>query len=69
MTSVHRRYDYVDAIMRFERGEATDDEVIEMAQFMVDTGMAWTLQGMYGRLCARLIEEGLVTPVQKGEGK
>lgn len=50
-----------DRIIAFESGELDDyDEVIELFQQLVDTGLAWQLQGAYGRTAARLIEEGVV---------
>ena len=51
----------VQDIMAFESGEMTEEEVLEFFQDLVDTGMAWTLQGSYGRLAAHLIETGLIT--------
>lgn len=44
--------------------EETDDEdeVIEAWQYLVDTGLAWSLQGAFGRQAARMIEEGVILP-------
>lgn len=48
-------------IVRFENDEMTFDEVIDFFQQLVDTGMAWKLQGFYGRTAQGLIDQGLVT--------
>ena len=40
-----------------------DDEskIIEAWQHLIDTGMAWTLQGSFGRMARDLIEQGICT--------
>lgn len=48
-------------IIDFENGSLEEDDVIELFQFLVDTGMAWQLQGFYGRTAEVLIEAGYVT--------
>ena len=54
-----KSFDYVGFIMAFEGDEIENDEVlIEGFQALIDNGMAWTLQGMYGRMASRLIEAG-----------
>jgi hypothetical protein len=50
----------IDGIIAYEMGELDDDETIQLFQTLVDTGMAWQLQGSYGRTAARMIEAGLV---------
>ena len=40
--------------------EATDDEKIEAWQILVDTGIAWQLQGHFGRQAAALIAHGII---------
>jgi hypothetical protein len=55
-----RPYDHVAAIMAFESGDLDEDGTIELFQHLVDTGMAWSLQGSYGRMAKALIDAGMV---------
>ncbi len=55
------RYDHVGAIMDFESGELDDEGVVTLFQYLVDTGLAWTLQGSYGRLAHSMLEDGIIT--------
>ena len=48
----------IDKIMYYEQGELDDDGVVELFQELIDSGMAWQLQGSYGRMATYLIEEG-----------
>lgn len=54
-------YDLTGNIIAFEEGELEDDQVIELFQYLVDTGIAWQLQGVYGRTANDLIEAGVLT--------
>jgi hypothetical protein len=38
----------------------TEVQVLEAWQTLVDTGMAWQLQGWFGRTARHLIEEGYI---------
>jgi len=52
-------------IIAYEQGELDEDETLELFQHLVDSGLAWQLQGHYGRTAAALIEAGLVTLPQR----
>lgn len=51
----------VDQIMAYEGGEMDFDQIIEFFQQLVDSGLAWQLQGSYGRTARRLIDNGMIT--------
>lgn len=38
---------------------ADEDEMIEAWQHLIDTGLAWQLQGSFGRMARCLINEGI----------
>jgi hypothetical protein len=50
------------AIIAFEQGELDEDGIIELFQQLVDSGLAWQLQGSYGRMAIALLSEGLIHP-------
>lgn len=50
----------LDQIMRWEDGAMDHAEEITFFQALVDSGEAWSLQGMYGRQAMRLIQAGEV---------
>lgn len=47
-----------DKIIEYEEGEMSDEEIRGFFQSLVDTGLAWQLQGHYGRTAAAMIEAG-----------
>lgn len=54
-------------ILRYEQGELDNDEVVEFFQKLVDTGLAYTLQGHYGRTAEALIQSGWITAPEKAK--
>ena len=58
---MRKPYDYVTAIMAYEEGELENDETVALFQHLVNSGLAWSLQGSYGRMADALIDAGLVT--------
>lgn len=55
-------YDCCAIIEGFDGADHTEDEVIEAFQHLINTGVAWSLQGFYGRTAAHLITIGLCHP-------
>lgn len=51
--------DQIDKIIAFEEGELDREETIELFQELINSGLAWKLQGAYGRMASRLIDSGL----------
>jgi len=49
----------LDQIIAYENGELDEDEATDLFQRLIDNGMAWTLQGHYGRTAVALIKAGL----------
>jgi hypothetical protein len=49
----------ISDIMAYENGDLDDAEVIEMFQKLINTGLAWELQGSYGRTAMSLIKSCL----------
>lgn len=50
----------IQDMIAFEQGELDQDATVALFQQLVDTGLAWQLQGFYGRTAADLIRAGLV---------
>ena len=48
----------IDLIIAYEQGELSDFETVKLFAELVRTGLAWNLQGHYGRVAHALIEAG-----------
>ena len=48
----------IDDIMAYEGGDMSDEDTVKFFQKLIDNGMAWKLQGHYGRMAKSLIESG-----------
>lgn len=50
--------DMVGKIIEFENGDMSEEDTISFFQELINTGLAWTLQGSYRRMAKALIEAG-----------
>lgn len=53
-----RMKDLAIDLMTYESGDLSDRETLELFGLLVSSGMAWTLQGVYGRTADELIHMG-----------
>ena len=44
----------------------SEEQVLQAWQHLVNTGLAWQLQGRFGRIAKDLIDQGHITPANKG---
>lgn len=56
--------DRMSSIIAYENGELEEEEVILLFQDLIDSGLAWQLQGSYGRMAEKLIESGYCTEAE-----
>jgi hypothetical protein len=55
----------IDNLIAFEQGDLDDEQTIDLFQGLINTGLAYQLQGFYGRTAEALIEAGHCT--RRGE--
>jgi hypothetical protein len=53
----------VTKITRYEEGRMLEEEMVDFFQYLIDTNLAWKLQGHYGRMAARMIDAGFCKPI------
>lgn len=51
---------FINTLIQYESEGLDDDTTIAFFQYLVDTGLAWQLQGHYGRTASALIDAGYV---------
>lgn len=51
----------VGQIMAYEDGELSYEETVELFAELVRSGLAWTLQGTYGRQARYFIQNGVIS--------
>ena len=54
-------YTAVSIAEGFADFEPTEEQTIEAWQYLHDTGLAYSLQGWFGRTAQALIEDGVIT--------
>lgn len=47
--------------------DGSDDEQIEAWQYLVDTGLAWRLQGWFGRTAKAMLDAGIIGNAKEDE--
>lgn len=55
----------IDAMVAYETGDLPDEEIIALFRELVETGLAWQLQGHYGRTAQALIDAGWIDPPEE----
>lgn len=60
-------YELLDGLIGLDEGTLTEEQEIVLFQELVDTGLAWTLQGRIGRQAADMLADGTIEPPPTGE--
>jgi len=56
--SIPTRQSVTTMLMYFEDGSLNIDQTLELFSILIQTGLAWRLQGSYGRMARHLIDQG-----------
>jgi hypothetical protein len=54
--------DAIENLIKYEEGDMSEEEEVGFFQCLINSGLAWQLQGHYGRMAMHLIESGFCTP-------
>ena len=58
MKPYSHRYDVTNRLIDYECGHLNDIQTLRLFSELIKNGMAWTLQGHYGRTAMALINDG-----------
>lgn len=61
MSDTQAKYDYVGAIIRYEAGEMGNADTLELFAYLLQSGLAYQLQGHYGRVASALIQQAYLS--------
>lgn len=53
--------DILGQMIAWEQGDLGEEDTVKLFQHLVDTGLAYQLQGIYGRTAESLISQGYIT--------
>lgn len=53
--------DAVEKIIAYESGEMNPEEEVRFFAELIKSGLAWTLQGSYGRMAKAYIQDGMIS--------
>ena len=48
----------LNQVIAYEQGELDEEGIIDLFQELITSGMAWKMQGSYGRTASALIDAG-----------
>lgn len=51
----------VSQIIKYEQGDLSDEETVALFQALVNSGLAWKLQGHYGRTAQAMLDAGVIS--------
>ncbi len=54
----------LDQVVKYESGQLDEPTTIELFQSLIESGLAWSLPGNYGRTASELITLGVCHPVE-----